>query len=118
MAKFKEVKKGKRLWLNSLSSCDIGAMQWSVSGHSKDVSADVTFWDCDRKISLDFCTYTNYGRLTNVGGHKRRLKKIDLIISNLQEMREAMVEASELVKPKTKAENELEGLRRFNIEDI
>lgn len=91
-----EKQKGNRVWLNPLSSDDDGAMQWKVSGHGdRWISAEISIWDCGRKISLDFDFSTNPNPSYEASA-EQRAKKIDLLISELQKFRTELGEAYKL----------------------
>jgi hypothetical protein len=80
----------KRKWLNPKDHNDTGLIAYSVLTDEGDewasVDAFLDIWDCSRKISLNFC-------FDNDKQAKNRAKKIDYMISALEEMKEAMAEA-------------------------
>jgi len=82
------VTKSARKWLNPKKSDDSGAIQWYVSLDSYDASVNASFdvWDCSRKISIDL-SYWNKAQA------KERAMKIDIMIQELQAMREALADA-------------------------
>jgi len=83
----------KRLWLNPKASSDSGALQYEVSiekGYIDDkyryLSANLDIWDCNRRISLDFGFDSDKSA-------KERDKKISLMITALQEIKQALGKA-------------------------
>lgn len=80
----------KRIWLNPKTSYDTGALHVYVTRHSDSsyIDAELSLWDCSRKIHLSFgCNgYT-------LKETQERANKIDLIINALQEMKVAMGKA-------------------------
>lgn len=79
----------KRKWLNPIRHEDSGAVHYSVyNGDYGWVDADLTIWDCSRKITL------NLG-FSNPTEAKQRAIKINSLIKALEEMKKAMGEAYE-----------------------
>jgi len=80
----------KRKWLNPLSSCDSGAVEYYVEvcdyGY---VEAGITVWDCSRKTTLDF----GFGSEKYA---KQRAQKIQILIDSLEEMKRGLAKAYEL----------------------
>lgn len=83
--KFKEFKKYSRVWLNPPNHYDTGALHWNVSACGSYVDADLTIWDCGRKVTLNF----SFG---NDKDAKLRANKIDLVIKELAKFKEALGE--------------------------
>lgn len=76
----------KRKWLNPIDHADTGMFSMDVSAESYGVSGTFTLWDCGRKVSLDFW-------VSDEKDAKARANKLDMLISGLQEMKEAMGKA-------------------------
>lgn len=78
----------KRAWLNPTKSEDTGAVSCYVSSYEGDpyVDGDLSIWDCGRKVSLNFSIYSEKDA-------KDRAKKINTLISTLQEMKSALGKA-------------------------
>ena len=81
----------KRRWLNPKSSDDTGMVSWSVSADHYSLDATFDVWDCSRKISLDFGVYGD--DITKDATY--RAKKLDILIGELQAMKDAMASAYE-----------------------
>jgi len=75
----------KRQWLNPVGHNDSGAISSKVEFHQNGVSADVSIWDCSRKITLSFCYYGEVQA-------RQRVKKIDALIQHLQLTKGALAE--------------------------
>ena len=75
----------KREWLNPIGHEDTGAVSSRVEFHRNGIAADVSIWDCSKKISLSFCFFGERQA-------KQRLKKIDTLIKHLQDVKAALGE--------------------------
>ena len=73
----------KREWLNPIGHNDSGAVASKVDFHENGISADVSIWDCSKKIVLSFCFYGERQA-------KQRIKKLDTLIKHLQLVKEAL----------------------------
>lgn len=84
--------KSSRKWLNPKGHWDTGAIQWEVrtSGTIHVIEGNLSIWDCGRKITLNFSAY-------NPQDLKQRARKLELLISELEEFREAMGKAYETI---------------------
>ena len=89
--KYKVYKKG-RAWLNHVDSYNSGAIQYKVSADRPwkegyiDICAELSIWDCSRKITLDF----------NASDEKEAKKvadKIQILQNALQDIKEGLSEA-------------------------
>jgi hypothetical protein len=92
-----------RKWLNPERSSDTGMVSWEVSVWNGDRYIDGTFhvWDCSRKISLDFnCSVDKPDKC------KQRADKFDILIKELQDMREAMGKALDYANQNTEDQDE------------
>lgn len=78
----------KREWLNPPTSSDSGAISYCYGHDYNYYQSDMTIWDCSRKITLDF-GFT----LGKRKEQSARIKKINILIKALIEMRDAMVNA-------------------------
>ncbi len=76
----------KRKWLNPKGSCDSGAIHYSVQSEYNYVDSSLYIWDCSRKVGLAF-------GFSNERSAKIRLRKVNMIIEALEEMKEAMGKA-------------------------
>lgn len=103
----KEFKRSSRKWLNPKGHYDTGAIQWDVrcSGSIHTIESDLSIWDCGKKITLNFSAYKPQDL-------KERAKKINLLISELEALRDALGEAYDYIDW-----NEPEDYHRF-IEEL
>jgi len=87
MAKNK-VYHNSRHWLNPNDVADSGAISIFVDSDSFQsyVNADISIWDCSRKIVLDLSFSSEHEA-------KARATKLDIIINDLIKMREALGKA-------------------------
>ena len=86
-----KVKKVGRKWLNPSDHEDTGLVAWYVKCRDKDsewVDANLSIWDCYKKISLDFdCHATKDLEV--------RLKKLDLLEEAIAGVRAGLLKAYE-----------------------
>jgi len=81
-----------RKWLNPVNSYNSGAIQYIVSSDEpwdrgeSDISAELSIWDCSRKITLDFSVYTHKDAVNSA-------KKIQVLQDALQDIKEALSSA-------------------------
>ena len=75
-----------RKWLNPIGGCDSGAIQYSVHSDYGYVEANMDIWDCSKKAQLTFS-------FEDEKSAKIRLKKINILISSLEDMKKAMGKA-------------------------
>jgi hypothetical protein len=75
----------RRAWLNPLKSRDSGAIAYSYGPSYEYFESEFTMWDCSRKITLDF-GFT----LGKRKPQQERIKKLNIIIDALTEIRDAI----------------------------
>lgn len=77
----------KKVYLDPEHVTETGSICWSIDdtycSHKFSIDASIKIYDCSRSITLDFDCYTE-GELSN------RLKKLEVLISELTEMRELL----------------------------
>ena len=83
----RDVKKGKRKFLNPVGHADSGILEWVVDQYDEGVDAHFSIWDCSRKIVLDFSFY-------NIRGANQRAKKLDLLLEEMSALKEALADAT------------------------
>jgi len=86
--KFKDNKIIRRKFLNKKEG--LAAVETFVTTDFDSISASVEISDCNRKINLDFYTYSISTKDT-----KERLDKLDTLINMLQEFRSDFIMATE-----------------------
>lgn len=86
--KFKDNKIIRRKFLNKKQG--LAAIETYVTIEFDSISASVDISDCNRKVNLDFYSYSLSPKDT-----KQRLEKLDLLINTLQEFRNDFVKAAE-----------------------
>lgn len=84
----KKYVKRNRLWLNPISSYDTGALEWEVGGSYGSIHGDFAIWDCSKKIVLNFAA-------DDLAEARKRAKKVDTLITELQKFKQALGEAWE-----------------------
>lgn len=77
----------KREWLNSKTDCDTGAVHTTVSADEYSLNADMTLWDCSKKITLNFSIWDK-------SGIKQRKAKIAKLINHLKQLETAIDKGS------------------------
>lgn len=82
----KRIKKYSRKFLNPVTHWDTGILEWNVTQEDSWIDGKFTVWDCSRKISLDF----SFGDSKEAD---QRAKKLDILITELQQFREALADA-------------------------
>jgi len=86
--KFKIYTKARK-WLNPILAYNSGAIQYKVSADKPwkegevDIFAELSIWDCSRKIVLDF-------NVSDEESAKNVAKKIKIIQDALQDMKESL----------------------------
>ena len=83
----KNIKRYSRKFLNPITHWDTGILEWNVEQTDNSIRAGLAMWDCSRKITLDFDCY-------DTNDMKLRAKKIDILINELIEFKEAMADAA------------------------
>jgi len=86
--KFKDNKIIRRKFLNKKEG--LAAVETYVTTDFDSISASVEISDCNRKINLDFYTYSN-----SIKDNKEKLDKLDTLINMLQEFRSDFIMATE-----------------------
>jgi len=78
----------KREWLNPINISNSGAISYAVSSWSDDqyIDGEMSIWDCNRKVNLDFSFGTKQGA-------KNVASKINKMIDALEEIKAALGEA-------------------------
>jgi len=86
--KFKDNKIIRRKFLNKKEG--LAAVETYVTTDFDSISASVEISDCNRKINLDFYTYSS-----GIKDNKEKLDKLDTLINMLQEFRSDFIMATE-----------------------
>lgn len=103
----KEVFKSRN-WLNELRSEDTGAVSVRVEADMYGVDAYITLRDCRRQIELDFC-FDGEKQL------KDRIRKANLLIDSIDQMKDALDEALKVHKKERAAYEKEQKKKKKNL---
>lgn len=95
MARSKTFDKGAKKFLNK-ELHELGLISWRVSkdGDSPWTNAHLTIGDCEKRVNLDFDVDRNSKR-GEYDSLDARLRKLDVMIDELHEMRRTLIAAAE-----------------------
>ena len=82
----KDIKRAARRFLNPKHHWDTGILEWNVEQTNGYTDARFDIWDCSKKISLSF-------NIVNEIDAKNRAKKLEILITELTNFREALADA-------------------------